>query len=170
MHYELMARVYYPKKTSTKLLEGATAGLLGGAAVFVVMVLADLLTPNRSWWTSAGVVGSLFTGVTNLNTRVPDMSPFLIGVLLTIAGFALFGIGLVYYMPLFRRFNINPILGGAIYGLILWVAIDLLILNPITGGRLNLVTLLVADLIAGAAMGWWLSRPQDTRSTPEATV
>jgi hypothetical protein len=38
----------------------------------------------------------------------------------------------------------------------LWIAIDVLLLNLLTSGRLNLIILLVANLLAGMAMAWWL--------------
>jgi hypothetical protein len=152
-----MAQVYYPKKTSAKYLDGAVAGLLGGGVTAVVATVADALTPDRSWWTSLSVLGSIFTGASNFNTTSTDWASWLLGLALTLAAFALFGMGLVGYMPLFRRFNINPLLGGALYGLLLWVAVDLIFLNPLTSGRLNLIVLLVADLLAGAAMTWWLT-------------
>jgi hypothetical protein len=61
-------------------------------------------------------------------------------------------------MLLFRRFKVHPVLGGALYGLFIWVAVHLLFLNALTGGKLNLIALLVADVLAGAVMGWWLYR------------
>jgi hypothetical protein len=134
------------------------------------MILGDLLIPNRSWWTSVGLVGSLFTGPTNFNIRIPPVAPMLVGVLLILAASVLIGVGFTYYMPLFRRLKLNPLLGGAIYGVFLWIVMDLLFLNPLVGGRLNLITLLVANVLGGVIMGWWLSRPQEVRSTPEATT
>ena len=153
-----MAQVYYPKKTSTKMVEGATAGLIGGVVATIVTVLADALTPDRSWWTSISVVGSIFTGEKNFNTASPDMASLLIGLVLSLIAYALLGMGLPSYLPLFRRFNIHPALGGAIYGLLIWLAVDVLFLNGLTSGRLSLLWLLPADLLAGASMGWWLTR------------
>jgi uncharacterized membrane protein YagU involved in acid resistance len=152
-----MAQVYYPKKTSAKYLDGAVAGLLGGGVTAVVATVADALTPDRSWWTSLSILGSIFTGASNFNTDSPDWGSWIIGLLLTLVAFALFGLGLVGYIPLFRRFNINSLLGGALYGLLLWVAVDLIFLNPLTSGRLSMIALLVANLLAGAAMAWWLT-------------
>src|SRR4051794_8147011 len=163
-----MAQVYYPKKTSAKYLDGAVAGLLGGGITAIVATVADVLTPDQSWWTSLSIVGSIFTGATNFNTDSPDWTSWLIGLVLTLVAFALFGMGLVGYLPLFRRFSVHPILGGLLYGLLLWVFVDLIFLNPLTSGRLNMIVLLVADLIACAGMAWWLSwahRGQPGRAT-----
>jgi len=163
-----MAHVYYPKKTYEKYLNGALAGLFGGVVTAVVATVADILTPNQSWWTSLSIIGSIFTGATNFNTDSPDWMSWLIGLALTLVAFALFGMGLVGYLPLFRRFSVHPILGGLVYGLLLWVFVDLIFLNPLTGGKLNMIALLVADLIAGAAMAWWLARV--TKGQPGSTT
>lgn len=152
-----MAQVYHPKKMSAKLLDGAVAGILGGLVATIVTVLADMLTPNRSWWTSISVIGSIFTGVKDFNTASPDMGSLLIGLILGLLIFAILGMGLPSYLPIFRRFNIHPVLGGALYGLLIWLFLDLLFLNGLTSGRLSMLWLLPADLLAGAAMGWWLS-------------
>jgi hypothetical protein len=138
-------------------MDGAVAGLLGGAITAVVGTLGDVLTPDRSWWTSLSVIGSIFTGASNFNTASTDWGSWIIGLAITLVAFALFGMGLVSYLPLFRRFNLHPVLGGLLYGLLLWVFVDLIFLNPLTSGRLNMIVLLVADLLAGAVMAWWLA-------------
>jgi hypothetical protein len=153
-----MAQVYYPKKTPTKMMEGAVAGLFGAVAYSLVLLIADLLIADRSWWTSPSVIGGIITGNDNFNTAAPDVGSLLLGLLLTFAAFTLIGVGLINYMLLFRRFKVHPVLGGALYGLFIWVAVHLLFLNALTGGKLNLIALLVADVLAGAVMGWWLYR------------
>lgn len=162
-----MAKVYYPKKTSTKLMEGVVAGLLAAVVYTVVMLLADLITPDRSWWTSASVLGGIFTGVSNFNTASPDMGSLILGLIITFVVFALLGLGIVNYIPIFRRFNLPPLLGGGLYGLLIWVVVDLIVVNPLTQQRLNLIALLVADLLAGATMAWWVAR-QPVQEPPEA--
>jgi hypothetical protein len=151
-----MAQVYYPKKTSTRYIEGAGAGLAGGVVTAVIGTLGDVIIPDRSWWTSLSVVGGIFTGATNFNTGTTDWGSWILGLVLTLVAFALFGMGLVGYLPLFRNFKVNPLLGGLLYGLLLWVAVDLIFLNLLTSGRLNMIVLLVADLVAGAVMAWLL--------------
>ena len=131
---------------------------MGGAVAILVGALADFLTPNRSWWFSNSVIGSIITGVQDFNTASPHMTSLLLGIFLTLLGFTLFGLGLPSYMPLFRHFKIHPIIGGALYGLLLWLFVDVFFLNGLTGGRLNLWVLLLANLAGGAAMGWWLQR------------
>ncbi len=100
-----MAQVYYPKKTSTRYVEGVSAGLVGGVVTAIIGTLGDLIIPDRSWWTSLSVVGGIFTGATNFNTGTTNWGSFL---------------------------------------------------NLLTSRRLNMIVLLVADLIAGAAMAWLL--------------
>ncbi len=151
-----MAQVYHPKKTSAKLLDGAVAGLVGGLVATIVIVLSDVLTPNRSWWNSVSVVGSILTGGKDFNTASPDMASLLVGLILSLVIFAILGMGLPSYLPIFRRFKIHPVLGGALYGLLIWLFLDVLFLNGLTSGRLSMLWLLPADLLAGAAMGWWL--------------
>jgi hypothetical protein len=160
-----MAQVYHPKKATTKYLEGAVAGLLGGVVASVVVTIGDIFIPDRSWWTSLSVLGGIFTGATNFNTASTDWGSWLLGLVVALVAFALFGMGLVGYLPLFRAFKFNPVLGGLLYGLLLWVAIDLIVLNPLTSGRLNLIVLLVANLIAGAVMTWGLVWANSTRKT-----
>jgi hypothetical protein len=138
-------------------MDGVVAGLLGGGITAVVATVGDMLTPDRSWWTSLSVIGSIFTGATNFNTASTDWGSWILGLAITLLAYALFGMGLVGYLPLFRRFNLHPVLGGLLYGLLLWVFVDLIFLNPLTSGRLNMIVLLVADLLAGAAMAWWLA-------------
>jgi len=151
-----MAQIYYPKSTSTKYLEGAVAGLAGGVVAAIVLTLADIIIPDRSWWTSLATVGGILTGATNFNTATTDWGSWIIGLALNLIVFALFGMGFVGYLPLIRNFKFNIYLAGALYGLLLWIVIDVLLLNLLTSGRLNLIILLVADLLAGVAMAWWL--------------
>jgi len=151
-----MAQVYYPKKTSTRYIEGAGVGLAGGVVTAIVATLGDVIIPDRSWWTSLSVVGGIITGATNFNTGSTDWGSWILGLVLNLVAFALFGMGLVGYLPLFRAFKVNPLLGGLLYGLLLWIAVDLIFLNLLTSGRLNMIVLLVADLIAGAVMAWLL--------------
>lgn len=150
-------------------MEGAIAGLLGGAVLIAVMLVADALTSGRSWWTSTSLVGSLITGVKDFNTVSPDIGSLLIGILLTLVAFALFGMGFVGYVPLLRRFKINSLIAGAIYGLLLWLAVDVIFLNPLLGGRLDLIWLLVADILAGVVIAWWLGRMSSTGQKPAQT-
>jgi len=138
-------------------MEGAVAGLLGGVVISFIGTVGDTLIPERSWWTSLSVVGAIFTGASNFNTASPDWASWVIGLILTLVAFVLFGMGLVGYLPLFRAFRVHPVLGGLLYGLLLWVLVDVIFLNPLTSGRLNLIVLLVADLLAGAAMARWLA-------------
>jgi ABC-type glucose/galactose transport system permease subunit len=154
-----MAKVYHPKSTTTKLMEGAIGGLVFGAVMGLIVLLSDLLTPDRSWWSTISIVGQLVTGQQETNTSAPDMASLIIGLLINLVLVVLIGIGFGYYMPLFRRFNVHPIIGGVIYGLVIWIVLDLLFLAPATGNRVNLIWLLVADLLGGAALGWWFSRP-----------
>ena len=152
-----MAQVYHPKKTSTKLLEGVVAGLLGGAVVALLMAIWDgllygnwLLTPNALGW--------LATGTSNDQS----MTSTLIGLLIHFLLFALIGLGFVQALPLFRRFKINPILGGAIYAAIMGLLILFVYLNFIKPDIVRTIdnkALLVASAIGGAVIGWWVSRP-----------
>ena len=157
-----MAKVYHRKNTSDKILEGLIAGLLGGVVVALLMLLVDLLTPDRSWWSTPSVIGSLFTGVTNFNTASPDMGSLLIGLIIHFIVFGLIGVGFTFYRPIFRRFNLNMVLAGAIFGAVMWLLVFLLFFNALWPGflaRQNSIALFVATVIGGATMGWWLSRP-----------
>lgn len=151
-----MAQIYHPKKTSTKLLEGAVAGLLGGAVAALLMMVWDGLVYGN-WFLTPNALGWLATGTPNEST-----ASMLIGLLIHFLLFALIGLGFVQYMPLFRRFNINPILGGAIYGAVIGLLIFFVFLNALKPDIIRAVdnkALIVASAIGGAVIGWWLSRP-----------
>ena len=168
-----MARVYYGKSTGEKMVDGAVAGLVGGAVVLAVMFLVDALTPNRSWWTTPSIIGSLFTNVQDFNTTSPDMASLLLGVLLHFSIVALIGVGFVFYRPLFFRFNINLMVGGAIYAAVMWLLVYLIFFNfirPDIPARLNMIVLLIAMVIGGAAMGWWFLLRNSGRPTSQATT
>jgi hypothetical protein len=157
-----MAQVYHPKKTSTKLLEGAVAGLLGGAVVALLMMVWDGLLYG-DWLLTPTSLGWLATGTPQVST-----ASFLIGLLIHFLLFALIGLGFVQYLPLFRRFNINPILGGAIYGAIIGLLIFFVFLNAIKPDIIRAIdnkALIVASAIGGAVIGWWLSRPAPATTT-----
>ena len=151
-----MAQIYHPKKTSTKLLEGAVAGLLGGAIAALLMMVWDGLVYGN-WFLTPNSVGWLAMGTPNEST-----ASMLIGLLIHFLLFALIGLGFVQYLPLFRRFKINPILGGAVYGAIMGLLIYFVFLNALKPDIIRAVdnkALIVASAIGGAVMGWWLSRP-----------
>lgn len=151
-----MAQIYDPKKTSTKLLEGAVAGLLGGAVAALLMMVWDGLVYGN-WFLTPNALGWLATGTPNEST-----ASMLIGLLIHFLLFALIGLGFVQYLPLIRRFNFNPILGGAIYGAIIGLLIFFVFLNALKPDIIRAVdnkALIVASAIGGAVIGWWLSRP-----------
>src|SRR4051812_27888773 len=165
-----MAQIYYPKKTSTKLLEGALSGVIGGIVVIVVMALVDFfLTPappptpspftvsSGIWWLTPSAIGSSITGQPGGHQDMLDWS-YPVGIVLILAAFALLGIGIMNYKPIFRRFHISPALGGAAYGALAWLSLFfffLKVVNP-QAARINPWALLVAMVLGGAAMGWWL--------------
>jgi hypothetical protein len=158
-----LALAYHPKKTSTKYIEGAVAGLVGGLVVAVIMMAADALTRTGSpWWYTPSLIGSLVTGTPQGNVASLNGS-FFIGVLLHFAIFAIIGLGFVSYKPLFRRFKIPVWAGGALYGALIWLSVFFIALNtlkPAASSMLNHVLLFVACIAGGAALGWWISRPQ----------
>jgi hypothetical protein len=160
-----MAQIYYPKKTSTKLAEGAIAGLIGGAATLTVLALFDVFTPERSWWTTISLFGSTFTGVRNFNTASPDLASLVLGVLLVLAVLTLAGVGFINYLVLFRRFKIPAWLGGATYGVLIGGSF-MILLNawwPDIVRQQNVLAVLIASAIGGAVVALWLS----TRPTSE---
>lgn len=168
-----MARIYQPKPTSTKLLEGAVAGLLGGLAFVVVMTVADFVTPQRPWWSTFWLLGTILTG-----TPVSDINHFnivawILGLLLHLVVFALLGVGLVQYVPLFRRFKIDRILGGAIYGVLVFLTVYWYLLSFVSStvsANMNLIALFIASVLGGAMMGWWLKRSAAQPGAATSTV
>lgn len=157
-----MAQVYHGKSTGAKLLEGLVAGLLGGLLVAIIMLAVDVVTPARPWWATVGLVGSLLSGTPEGNIKTFDIGTYIIGALIHFVIFALAGMGLVQYAPLFRRFKIDLILGGAIYGAIIYLAIFLYafsIFKPGIPANMNNIALFIASVLGGALMGFWLKRP-----------
>lgn len=168
-----MAQIYHAKPTSTKLLEGAIAGLIGGLAFALVMLIADFLTPQRPWWSTFWLIGSILTG-----TPVAEINRFNVvniglGLLVHLLVFALLGVGLVQYVPLFRRFKIDRILGGAIYGVVVFLSVYWYLVSfffPGVSANLNLIALFIACVVGGAVMGWWLKRAAaPAKAAPNAT-
>ncbi|MDQ3931137.1 MAG: hypothetical protein M3328_18575 [Chloroflexota bacterium] len=166
-----MARIYQPKRTSTKLLEGATAGLLGGLAFVAVMLVADLLTPLRPWWSTFWLIGSIVTGTPLAEINRFNIVTLLVGLVLHLVVFALAGIGLVQYVPLFRRFKIAKEIGGAAYGVLVFLTLYwylLSFLNANVGANMNYLALFLASVLGGGLMGWWLKRAAQTRAATQA--
>lgn len=156
-----MARIYQPKPTGTKLLEGATAGLLGGLGFAVVMLVSDLLTPLRPWWSTFWLLGTIFTGTPVAEINRLNIVNIVLGLALHLVVFALLGVGLVQYVPLFRKFKIDRIVGGAIYGVVVFLTVYWYLLsfvNSTVAANMNLIALFVASVVGGAVMGWWLKR------------
>ena len=168
-----MAQIYHAKPTSTKLLEGAMAGSLGGLAFALVMLVADFLTPQRAWWSSFWLLGTIFTGTPVAEINRLNIVNIVLGLLLHLVVFALLGVGLVQYVPLFRRFKIDRILGGAIYGVLVFLTVYWYLLsfvNSTVSANMNLIALFVASVLGGAVMGWWLKRAAaPAKATPGTT-
>jgi hypothetical protein len=166
-----MARVYQAKPISTKLLEGATAGLLGGVAFVIVMMVADFLTPQRPWWSTFWLIGSIVTGTPLADINTFNIVTLIVGLVIHLLIFALLGVGLVQYVPLFRRFKIDRIVGGAIYGVVIFLTVYWYLLSfvsPSVAGNMNLITLFVASVLGGAVMGWWLKRAAQANTAASA--
>lgn len=160
-----MARVYHEKSLSAKLLEGAIAGLIGGLATVVLIMILDLALSGGAWWLTPSAIGSTATGTGSSPASGLDTS-FFVGLLILLLVFALLGVGFGSYRPLFRQFHINQILGGAVYGAFVWLVLFFLFLRSISPamGRINPIAFLVAMIVGGAAIGWWASRPQPVES------
>ncbi|HEX8231289.1 MAG TPA: hypothetical protein VF826_18565 [Chloroflexia bacterium] len=166
-----MAKIYQPKPTSTKFLEGAVAGLLGGLAFVLVMTVADLLTPQRPWWSTFWLIGSIATGTPLAEINRFNIVTQLVGLVLHLLVFTLLGVGLVQYVPLFRKFKIDRILGGAIYGVIIFLTVYwylLSFLSSTIAANMNLIALFVASVLGGAVMGWWLKRAAQPKTATQA--
>lgn len=131
--------------------------------VAVIMMASDALTRTGSpWWYTPSLIGSLVTGTPQGNVADLNAS-FLIGALLHFAMFAIIGLGFVSYKRLFQRFKVPVWTGGALYGALIWLSIFFIALNtlkPEASSLLNQAVLFVACIVGGAALGWWISRPQ----------
>ncbi|HST04235.1 MAG TPA: hypothetical protein VLQ48_05810 [Chloroflexia bacterium] len=153
-----MARSYERKKTSTKLLEGFTAGLAGGVAFILVLMIADVLAQASDIFYTVSLFGSILTGSTI--TAAPGAgASFLVGVLLLLIIFGLLGIGIVYYLPIIYRLGLHKAVFGAIYGVLIWLLVfffALGVINQSVAARTNWWVLCIASIIAGAAIGWAL--------------
>ncbi len=156
-----MARVYQPKKTSTKLIEGLSSGLIGGFVFIVVTFLVDAVTRAGDLLYSVSRIGSIFTGGSGTAQTAPTTlgMPFVVGALLMLAIFALAGIGFISYLPIVYRLGISKGLFGAIYGIFVWLAAFLVLLRFVNSdvvNSLNIWLLLISCVLAGAADGWSL--------------
>ncbi|MDQ6693979.1 MAG: hypothetical protein M3014_06115 [Chloroflexota bacterium] len=156
-----MATIYHPKKTTTKLLEGAIGGLIGGVVVALIMLVADLLLRDGKWYFTPSLIGSLVKGTAAENTYQFLPKRYLIGAIIHFVIFAIVGVGLVQYLPIFRRFKIQPMLAGALYGAIIWLFIFFIFLNsfkPDINHYMDQYALFIANVVGGAAIGWWIHR------------
>ncbi len=161
-----MARVYHPKSTSARVMDGVVAGLVGGVVAAVILFLLDGIFRGDFFFTPT-VIGWLLTGDHDMTA-----TSYILGVIVHFVLFALIGVGLVFYLPVFRRLNLNSILGGAIYGAIVGIAVFFVLLgllNPAVVSAVDNKALLFASIVAGAAMGWWLARPAPVTTQPDAT-
>lgn len=148
------------------LAEGAVAGLMAGALVAVLMVLVDLLTPQRPWWSTPSLFGALLSGTPEGNAKDLNVAALVLGLVIHFILWALAGAGFVQYRPIFRRFKIDLILGGAIYGLIVYLLFYLYFFWSLKSGitaNLNNIALAIASVLGGAVMGWWLKRANSPR-------
>ncbi len=155
-----MAQIYHEKKLSEKIIEGVVAGLIGGAVMAVVVIVIDFAFRNGNWNATFGTIGSLVSSVNG--TKSP------IGMVIHLLLWALIGYGFTMYRPIFRRFNIPLVLGGAIYGLLVGLlvyALFLASLKPIVPSLVGAALLVLASTLGGAAMGLWLARPQTQART-----
>lgn len=154
-----MARVYQRKKTSTKIVEGVSSGLIGGLVFIVVSMIADLILRSGDLLYTISRLGSIFTGSLSDTGATAFGAPFLVGALIILVLFALAGIGFVSYLPIIYKLGLSKALFGAIYGVFLWLAIFLTLLGLFSSsvaGSINLWVALASCVIAGAALGWGL--------------
>jgi hypothetical protein len=153
-----MARAYQPKKTSTKLIEGLTAGLIGGVIFIIVTMIADAITRGGDLLYTVARIGAILAGPVNAaqGGSTPFGAQFLVGALLLLALFALLGIGFVSYLPIVFRLGLNKALFGAIYGVFIWLAVFFVLLGFINrdpANSLNIWVLLVSSVLGGAGIG-----------------
>lgn len=153
-----MAKAYQPKSTSSKLVEGLMAGLAGGLVAIVISMLLDAILRGGNLFYTVSRLGAVLTGD---QSPAPTGSvglgtPFLMGALLLLVLFTMFGIGFISYLPIVYRLNIPKALFGAIYGLFIWLLVFLLMLgfvNRPVADSINIWYLLVSCVLAGAAIG-----------------
>ena len=164
-----MARSYEQKKASTKFAEGFTAGLVGGIAFIIVLMIADVLTRAGDIFHTVSLFGSLFTGATITSSTGAGTS-FLVGALLLLILFGLLGIGLEFYLPIIYRLGLHKAIFGAIYGILIWLMVfffALGVINQNVASQANIWILLVCSVVAGAVTGWALdlimSRKKEVR-------
>lgn len=156
-----MARAYQPKKASTKVVEGISAGLIGGVAFLIVAIIADAILRSGDLFYSISRLGSIFTGASGISASgaVGIGAPFIVGALLILVLFALAGIGFVYYLPIIFKLGISKPLFGLIFGVFIWLAIFLTLIGLLSrdvSNALNLWVMLVCCVLAGAAIGFGL--------------
>lgn len=153
-----MARSYEQKKTSTKFTEGFGAGLVGGVAFIIVLMIADVIMRAGDILYSVSLFGSLLTGAT-VSPGNSGGGSFVAGALLLLVLFGLLGIGIEFYLPIIYRLGLHKALFGAIYGILIWLMVfffALGVINQNVASQANIWVLLVASVVAGAATGWAL--------------
>jgi hypothetical protein len=135
------------------------------------MLVADLLTPQRPWWSSFWLIGSILTGTPVVEINHFNIVNWIVGLVVHLLVFGIVGVGLVQYVPLFRKFKIDRILGGAIYGVLVFLTIYWYLLSFLSSrvaANMNLIALFVASVLGGATMGWWLKRAAQPKAAAQA--
>jgi hypothetical protein len=157
-----MARAYHAKKLSTKLFEGAIAGLMGGAVAAAILMLIDAFTrTGNAFWHTINAFAMLIPGASTSDAVSTNAfgADFFLGLVLVLLFFILVGIGLTYYVPIVRHFGWSVILLGVVYGVIIWLLVPFFLFsffNPAVGEKVSNLSLFIASVVGCGVTGWWL--------------
>jgi len=139
---------------SDAAVDGLVSGLLAGVAMGIFLLTAGLAQ------------GESLVAVLGRFTIAGRAASPLSGVLLHLAVSAIYGIlcGLVFWLGLRRRLAGRPAawgaLPGALFGLLLWLAAEF-VLIPASGSlaaSFPAWQFALAHLLFGAILGWWVLR------------
>ena len=146
---------------------GISGGALGGLTMVVVALLYGVLS-GRGIWLPVNLVGATLVRDlqgASLETLSQFNAPALIAGLILHAAISV-GVGFIFVV-LLPTLPGPPILWSLTVGSLLWVLASLLILpalNPTMTEHVDVPSFLIAHLVYGVVLGWWIPRTPKVRA------
>jgi hypothetical protein len=153
---------------------GVVGGLLGGAVLAIVALIAAPLI-GRSIWFPLNVAASAFVpdlqgaSLATLNTFMLDT--FIVGIIIHLVLSIAIGLAFALLLPTLPG---PPLVWSVVIGAIMWAVALFLALpvlnpmmgemvNPLMGGVVEPLSFIIANIAYTVTLGWWVSRYEKVR-------